>query len=72
MIVIIIIKTHYYITSSNDIVILEKVGHPFAVNPAPKLRQHALQSAWQIHDFKFIAGIHRRKEFIYRSQISIL
>jgi HAD superfamily hydrolase (TIGR01490 family) len=41
----------YFGDSSNDIVILEKVGFPFAVNPVEKLRQRAQESNWQILDF---------------------
>lgn len=41
----------YYGDSSNDIVILEQVGHPFAVNPGEKLRSAAQQNGWTILSF---------------------
>ncbi|MEN9360815.1 MAG: hypothetical protein RL095_2350 [Verrucomicrobiota bacterium] len=41
----------YYGDSSNDIAILERVGHPFAVNPGAKLRATALERQWTILDF---------------------
>ncbi len=44
--------TAYYGDSSNDIVILEHVGHPFAVNPGSKLREVAQKKGWNILDFK--------------------
>ena len=44
-------KSAYYGDSSNDIVILEEVGHPFAVNPAEKLRTAAEAQNWTILDF---------------------
>lgn len=41
----------YYGDSSNDIVILQEVGHPFAVNAGAKLREMAEKSGWHIIDF---------------------
>lgn len=41
----------YYGDSSNDIVILEQVGHPFAVNAGEKLRNTAEENGWNILDF---------------------
>ena len=41
----------YYGDSSNDIVILEKVGYPFAVNAGEKLKAAAKENGWAILDF---------------------
>ena len=41
----------YYGDSSNDIVILENVGHSFAVNPGEKLRTAAKENGWAILEF---------------------
>jgi len=41
----------YYGDSSNDIVILDAVGHQFAVNPGDKLRSAAEQQNWEILSF---------------------
>ena len=43
--------TAYYGDSSNDIVILEQVGHQFAVNPGDKLKQAAERNGWEVLDF---------------------
>ncbi len=42
----------YYGDSINDRFLLEKVGHPFAVNPGEELRKLALERQWQILNFK--------------------
>ncbi len=44
-------NSSYFGDSSNDIVILEKVGRPFAVNPGDKLREKAQAENWRILDF---------------------
>ena len=41
----------YYGDSSNDIVILEQVGHAFAVNPGDKLKKAAEEKDWTILNF---------------------
>ena len=41
-----------YSDSSNDLPMLELVGHPCAVNPDSKLRAHAKQQGWQIRDYR--------------------
>ena len=44
-------ESAYYGDSSNDIVILEKVGHSYAVNPGEKLREAAESNGWEILEF---------------------
>jgi HAD superfamily hydrolase (TIGR01490 family) len=46
-----------YSDSSNDIPMLNLVGHPVAVNPDPSLRAHAKANNWPIRDFR------RREKF---------
>jgi HAD superfamily hydrolase (TIGR01490 family) len=41
-----------YSDSSNDIPMLSLVGHPCAVNPDKKLRQHARDLGWRIEDYR--------------------
>ncbi|CCG94639.1 HAD-superfamily hydrolase subfamily IB, PSPase-like [Marinobacter nauticus ATCC 49840] len=41
-------KTWFYSDSHNDLPLLEQVDFPVAVNPDPRLRQHAQKHGWQI------------------------
>ncbi len=41
-----------YSDSANDIPMLELVGHPYAVNPDGRLRDHAKQRGWPVHDYR--------------------
>jgi len=41
-----------YSDSSNDIPLLSLVGHPCAVNPDHRLRQHARAHGWQVRDYR--------------------
>ena len=41
-----------YSDSSNDLPMLELVGHPCAVNPDAKLRAHAKAKGWRIRDYR--------------------
>jgi len=41
-----------YSDSSNDIPMLSLVGHPCAINPDGKLRQHARDLGWRIEDYR--------------------
>ncbi|MCO1339444.1 haloacid dehalogenase [Kocuria polaris] len=41
-----------YSDSSNDIPLLEAVGHPVAINPDAKLRRHASEQNWPIYDYR--------------------
>ena len=41
-----------YSDSSNDLPMLELVGHPCAVNPDAKLRAHARKQGWRIRDYR--------------------
>jgi HAD superfamily hydrolase (TIGR01490 family) len=41
-----------YSDSANDIPLLSLVGHPVAINPDGKLRAHAKQQGWQVHDYR--------------------
>ena len=40
----------FYSDSMNDLPLLEKVQHPVATNPDPRLRQLAIQRGWRILD----------------------
>ncbi|MFO8058116.1 MAG: HAD family hydrolase [bacterium] len=42
----------YYSDSITDLPVLEKFGHPVAVNPDPLLRKEARQRGWPIMEFK--------------------
>jgi putative phosphoserine phosphatase / 1-acylglycerol-3-phosphate O-acyltransferase len=42
----------FYSDSSADLPLLNKVGHPVAVNPSDKLRAFAREKAWPILEFK--------------------
>jgi HAD superfamily hydrolase (TIGR01490 family) len=42
----------YYGDSSNDVPVLETVGHPHAVNPGEKLRKTAEDKGWPILNFQ--------------------
>ncbi|WDE98051.1 HAD-IB family hydrolase [Lentisphaera profundi] len=44
-------SSSYYGDSAADVVILEQVGHPFAVNPAPKLLAAAELNNWPVISF---------------------
>ena len=41
-----------YSDSSNDLPMLSLVGHPCAVNPDSKLRDHAKENGWRIRDYR--------------------
>ncbi|GAB3756565.1 HAD-IB family hydrolase [Zhihengliuella somnathii] len=41
-----------YSDSSNDIPLLDAVGHPVAVNPDAKLRRYAHEHNWPIYDYR--------------------
>jgi HAD superfamily hydrolase (TIGR01490 family) len=41
-----------YSDSSNDLPLLEAVGHPCAINPDAKLRRHAKANSWPISDYR--------------------
>lgn len=41
-----------YSDSSNDLPLLELVGHPCAINPDRALRKYARARGWRIHDFR--------------------
>jgi HAD superfamily hydrolase (TIGR01490 family) len=41
-----------YSDSSNDLPMLELVGHPCAINPDPRLREHAREQGWPIRDYR--------------------
>ncbi|MCG6871504.1 MAG: HAD-IB family hydrolase [Gammaproteobacteria bacterium] len=38
----------FYSDSHNDLPLLERVGHPVAVNPDPPLERHALERGWPV------------------------
>lgn len=41
-----------YSDSYNDIPLLSTVGHPVAINPDSRLRQHARDNQWPVYDFR--------------------
>jgi HAD superfamily hydrolase (TIGR01490 family) len=41
-----------YSDSYNDIPLLAAVGHPVAINPDRRLRQHARKNNWPVYDFR--------------------
>lgn len=41
-----------YSDSANDLPLLGLVGHPYAVNPDRKLRDHAKRNGWPVHDYR--------------------
>ncbi|MGH2736559.1 MAG: HAD family hydrolase [Actinomycetota bacterium] len=47
-----LLECHAYSDSSNDLPLLESVGHPHAVNPEHELRRLALQRGWPIHELR--------------------
>jgi HAD superfamily hydrolase (TIGR01490 family) len=44
------VETTFYSDSMNDLPLLERVEHPVATNPAPRLRTIALERGWRILD----------------------
>jgi HAD superfamily hydrolase (TIGR01490 family) len=44
------VETTFYSDSMNDLPLLERVNHPVATNPDPRLRTLALERAWRILD----------------------
>jgi HAD superfamily hydrolase (TIGR01490 family) len=44
-------SSYFYTDSISDLPLLERVGHPVAVNPDPRLRRLALQRDWPIERF---------------------
>ena len=44
------VEMSFYSDSMNDLPLLEKVQHPVATNPDPRLRQLAIQRGWRILD----------------------
>lgn len=47
-------ESHGYSDSHNDLPLLRAVAHPHAVNPAPGLRQVAVDQAWPTLDWQLI------------------
>lgn len=45
-------RCHAYSDSSNDLPLLSLVGHPCAVNPDARLRDHARREGWDIRDYR--------------------
>ncbi|WP_026196374.1 HAD family hydrolase [Corynebacterium lubricantis] len=45
-------NSYAYSDSATDIPMLEKVGHPVAVNPDRAMKKHALDNSWEIRTFK--------------------
>lgn len=45
-------RCYAYSDSHNDLPLLSLVGHPCAINPDAKLRQHAAEQDWQIRDYR--------------------
>jgi HAD superfamily hydrolase (TIGR01490 family) len=41
-----------YSDSANDLPMLELVGHPCAINPDARLREHAREQGWPIRDYR--------------------
>ena len=41
-----------YSDSANDIPLLSLVGHPCAINPDSRLREHARAQGWQVRDYR--------------------
>ncbi|MGW7249639.1 HAD family hydrolase [Streptomyces decoyicus] len=41
-----------YSDSANDIPMLSLVGHPYAINPDSRLRQHAREQGWRLRDYR--------------------
>lgn len=44
--------SYAYSDSGNDLPMLSAVGHACAINPDPRLRAHAEQHGWRIHDYR--------------------
>lgn len=44
-------QSYFYTDSISDLPLLERVGHPVAVNPDPRLRRRARQHEWPIELF---------------------
>jgi HAD superfamily hydrolase (TIGR01490 family) len=44
------VETTFYSDSTNDLPLLERVDHPVATNPDPRLRTIALERGWRILD----------------------
>jgi HAD superfamily hydrolase (TIGR01490 family) len=44
-------SSYFYTDSISDLPLLERVGHPVAVNPDPRLRRLAAQRGWKIERF---------------------
>jgi len=49
-------NSHAYANGDEDVPLLDAVGHPHPVNPAPALARHAHQSGWQAVRFKTKRG----------------
>jgi HAD superfamily hydrolase (TIGR01490 family) len=43
--------SYFYTDSISDLPLLERVGHPVAVNPDPRLRRLALRRGWPVETF---------------------
>ncbi|WP_016909203.1 HAD family hydrolase [Streptomyces xiaopingdaonensis] len=41
-----------YSDSANDIPMLSLVGHPYAINPDTRLREHAREMGWRLRDYR--------------------
>lgn len=45
-------KCYAYSDSANDLPMLSAVGHPVAINPDSRLREHARAQNWEIRDYR--------------------
>ena len=44
-------QCYFYTDSMSDVLLMEKVGFPVAVNPDSRLRAHAKEKGWEIMDW---------------------
>lgn len=53
-------QAYAYSDSINDLPMLGLVGHPTAVNPDARLRQHATARQWRIESFSSAGGVRKK------------
>mmetsp|Transcript_19738 Transcript_19738/g.31995 ORF Transcript_19738/g.31995 Transcript_19738/m.31995 type:complete len:304 (-) Transcript_19738:144-1055(-) len=60
-----LMQCHFYTDSMSDVLLMEKVGFPIAVNPDARLRAHAKERGWEIHDWGIAESQMKKPRYSY-------
>lgn len=58
-------QCYFYTDSMSDVMLMENVGFPVAVNPDARLRAHAQQKGWEIQDWGIAESKMKKPRYTY-------